>query len=370
MRALLWLFAVIFLTMASLSFAAAKARVVLIADGDPALGRKVRAEAAAAGLVIVEASRESVGASDAELLERNDASALIQLMSADRARVYAGRQEDGPSSRTLIRRPADGESFAVRVVEEVYARLVELKLVVPEPAAAPDSPRASEPENRTAAPQGPPSAEAAPEPAPLPMSPGGNPPAELDRKSGRAGGEPGPRLWLSAGLAGTQAAGGMGPTGHAALGLRLEPAPRFGLAAHALLPVTENSFDGPEGSADASVNLFLAELGYTLFEPADTWSVQAGIGAGVAVLTMQGEAAQPLSGQSDRLTSGLYFAHGGFTWSVASWLRVTGMLFGGMSAPRPVARFSEREVATWGRAFAGAMVSSEFGLALSQTGKP
>ena len=359
------------LTTFSVALAAGKARVVLMSEGEPALGRKVRAEATAAGLVIVEASRDGTGASDAELLERHDASALIQLISADRARVYVGRQEDGPSSRTLIRRAGRRRIICrarrrrgVRAPGRAQARGSGRSDGAGAPGFERTGDRAPVPERETPA-------ETELKASPADARPGGNPPpAELDRKPGRRGGEPAPRLWLTGGLAATQAEGGMGATGHAALGLRLEPARRFSLAAHALLPVTENSLSGPEGTADVNVNLFLAELGYTLFEPADSWSVQAGAGAGVAVLAMQGEAALPLSGQSDRLTAGIYFAQGGVAWSVASWLRVTGMVLGGVSAPRPVARFSEREVATWGRAFAGAMLSSEFGLALTQSGKP
>jgi hypothetical protein len=353
------------LALAGSTLAQATARVVLVTGHEPVLARKVRAEAEAVGLRVVEIASD---AGAAELMARHDATAVIRLASADRAEVAVGLA-DGAISRTLTRRPTDGDSFALRVVEEVYARLVELRVIEPRSdSTAPPSQSAGG--TREASPGSEP-VETRRDPSPV-STPGsshpGQPPAPADRRPDqpRTGAEA--RLFLSGGLGISQPAGGVSGSLHGAIGVRLEPARRFAAAAHAFLPLTENNLSEPEGSADVNVNLFLGQIEYALLAPARTLELNAGLGAGVVVLAMHGEAEQPRTGQEQRTIAGVYFLNSSLAWSLTPWFRLRATVLGGLSAPRPVLRFENRPVASWGRPFAAAALTSEFGLPLSGSG--
>ena len=323
---------------------------IVVLSGDYALARRVSAEAEAAGFAVVELDSRLARGSDAALIEQNAAVALIRLVSPDRAELELGQATEGPSKTTLLRRPTDGDAFALRVVEEAHARLVELK-IIPDPARPTAEPAAAA--TNSANPQ---PALQSPEPARSP---------ERDRGAARNQNAPSPKLWATGGLAATAPGGGLGATLHAAFGARVEPMPRFNIAAQALLPLSENNLTGPEGSADASVSLFLGKLGFALVEPARNLSIEGGLGAGVVVLSMNAETEPPRSATTDRMTAGVYFVHAGAVWSLASWFRLTMALLGGVSAPRPVLRFDGRDVASWGRPFGGIGLSTEFGLPLA-----
>jgi hypothetical protein len=362
------LFAFGLFALASSALAETSARVVLVSGSEPVLARKLRAEAEAAGLRVIEVGPDAAAAEAGELMARHQAAAVIRLVSADRAEVEVG-VADGAISRTLTRRSADGESFALRVVEEVYARLVELRLVEPRADSASHPSRL--PGGEREAGRAPDRGEDQVNPN-APSTPGSAQPmaspAPIDRRSARAATGADPRLFLSGGLGLSQPAGGISGTVHGVLGVRLEPVRRFAAAAHAFLPLTENNLDEPEGSADINVNLFLGQVDYAIFESARTLSLNAGVGAGVLALAMRGEAQEPRSGLEQRTLAGVYFAHSSMSWSAAAWFRLRGTLLGGLSAPRPVLRFENREVATWGRPFVGAVVASEFGVPLTSPG--
>jgi hypothetical protein len=333
--------------LAVTSRADGRPRIVLL-SADYTLARRVSAEAEAAGFAVVELDPAHVQGSDSALLEQNAAVALIRLVSPDRAELEF-RTAEGPGKTSLLRRPTDGDAFALRIVEEARARLVELEIIEDSPPPARSEPAAPAPaEPRDLA--------RSPEPARAP---------ERDRVLARGGRSSPPKLWASGGLAASAPAGGLGATLHAAFGARIEPTSRFSLSAQALLPVTENNLNRPEGSADANVSLFFGKLSYGFAQPARNLSVEGGLGAGVVVLSMNAEAQPPRSAATDRLTAGVYFLHGGAVWTLASWFRLSAALLGGVSAPRPVLRFEGREVATWGRPFAGFGLATEFGLPLA-----
>ncbi len=325
------------------------ARVLLVGGGDATFTRRVRAEAEAAGLVVIEPDQ---AAEASELLGHYGSPALIRLSSADSAEIHMSLA-DGAMVRTLARHGDDRDAFAVRIVEEVYARLVELNLVQPRAASERSAPPA-------------PPATAEPGPGAAPVATPANPPLRSPNADRTLhAGDQWSKLWLLGGIAGTWPAGAIGATAQGMLGAELEPARRVTLAARAFLPLTENNLVEKEGSADVNVSLFTADAAYTLFEPGSAVSVGAGLGAGVLVLDMQGEATAPLAGQSERTTAALGFVQANLAWSAASWLRFRLSLLGGSSAPRPVVRFADREVAAWGRLFVAAALSSEFGLTLS-----
>jgi hypothetical protein len=312
--------------------AASAARIVVVTSGNAELARKVRAEAEHAGILV--ASEEVASpAGDKALLEKHGAVGVVELSSPDRVRIYvAASGEHGDYRAVVERAPADGDGFALRVVEQVRGRLVELRLLPPEP------------ESRAA-----PVASTPPEPD---TSPGVEVP-------------PPPTLGLAVGGAMSVAAGGIGVAPAIALGLRLEPSARFSASLHALLPVVDNEVNEPEGEASVLVNLFLAELGYRFARPGARFQPEVGAGAGLVVLPLEGEAAPPREGHDDQLVAGVYFLGLGAGYSIEPWLELRAGARVGLSAPRPAIRFSEREVAAWGRPFFAATLAAEFQLPLS-----
>ena len=341
-------------------------RMLVVSRDDEELARKVRAEGANAGLAAVELSgAEGHGASNAELLTRHRAVAVVRVVSRDRVEVYvgaAGGRE--PYSRSLRRRPDDSESFAMRAVEQVRARLIELNILVPEDHGGGNIP------TETAAPS------ASPAEPPAPQDPERSTrltgEAELDRGGARdVPSAPGPKLWLSGGAAATSPAGGIGATAHGAFGVNVAPSSTWNVSAYALLPATENELSGAEGQAELNASLFLAQFGYSPVDLGSRWLVDFGLGAGLLSLGMRAEATAPFTGQEDRLFAGLYFLHAGAAWSATSWFRMRASALGGLSAPRPVVRFDGHEVAAWGRLFGAAALTAEFGVPLSaQEGSP
>ncbi len=324
------------------------ARVVLVESGNTELARKVRAEAEHVGILVTSERVPSAGG-DAQLVERYDAAGVVELVSADRVRIHVAASGEHSAYDTVVERaPADGDGFALRVVEQVRGRFVELRLLQAEPESAP-GPGAEKP--------------------PGPAAPTASEKAALETNQNKTNaGAPGaetPTLGLTVGGALTGASGGVGLTPGIALGMRLEPASRFSLALHALLPIVENEVNASEGEASIRVNLFFAELGYRLAPPSARFQPEVGAGAGLVVLPMEGEAFEPLEAHNDQLIAGVYFLAVGAGVAVEPWLRVRGGVRAGTSAPRPVIVFDDREVAAWGRAFFAATLEAEFRLSLS-----
>jgi hypothetical protein len=323
------------------------ARVVVVASGNAELARKVRAEAEHAGMLVTSEVTVPAGG-DAELIARHAAAGIVALESTDRVRIHvAASGEHAAYDTVVVRAPADGDGFALRVVEQVRGRLVELRLLPPEPEAVPTTSAEQQPGV---------AATAAGEKTALDNN--------QTRPSAGALAET-PTLGLTVGGAVTGASGGVGLTPGVALGLRLEPASRFSAALHALLPIVENEVNAPEGEASIRVNLFFAELGYRLASPSARFQPEVGAGAGLVVLPMEGETSEPREAHKDQLVAGVYFLGVGAGVAALPWLRVRGGLRAGTSAPRPVVVFDGREVAAWGRGFFAATLEAEFRLSLS-----
>jgi hypothetical protein len=145
---------------------------------------------------------------------------------------------------------------------------------------------------------------------------------------------------------------------------RFEPDPRWSVGVVALLPVASSDVSAPEGEAEVSATLVTAELGYSP-RLHDRWFVAGGVGGGVLVLALSGEASDAYVARDDRLTAGVYYAHASAGRKLTDWLRLRAGLLAGMSAPRPVLRFDGREVASWGRAFGGMAINAEIGFPLA-----
>jgi hypothetical protein len=326
------------------------ARVVLLTSGDATLARKVQAEAEHVGILVV-TEHGATPAGDATLLGRHEAVAVIQLISPERVRIHVAASGEHGAYETLVERsPADGDGFAVRVVEQLRGRLVELRLLAPDPESD-AAVRATTAET------------------PAPAGKPGAPASATDERNGAAlpgrFNDTGPTLGIALGGGATLAAGGLGGTPSIALGLRVEPVERVAATLHALLPLAENDVVAPEGEASVKVSLFLAELGYRLAPDSFVIQPELGAGAGFVVLPMEAETSAPREAHTDQLVAGVYFLSAGAGVWVAPWLRLRGSVRAGLSAPRPVIVFADREAAAWGRGFVAATLEAEVQVPLS-----
>jgi hypothetical protein len=325
--------------------AAAEALDIVISDGEsPELSRKLRAEVGYAGFVAVDdASRAS------------QAPASIRILSADRVQLSMQRASDTTRfEQTLERRPAEGESFALRVVEQLRARLVDVGWTLPAKGGA----REQEPANAPLA------ADATAERSfetrieDTPSETGAERPRAETRSVGD--GPSGLRLWLGAGAAGAWSFGGLGVTPHAALSLRADLGPDWGAALTANLPLMSTDLAGAEGEASVTWSAFTAAVEHTLPLPSG-WLGGIGLGAGLFVLDAEGQARADFSGQDERLVCGAGFAQLSLGHELNGWLRVRATATAGSTAPRPVLLFDEREVASLGRAYASLGLALELG---------
>jgi hypothetical protein len=326
--------------------AAAEAVDIAIRDGEsPELSRKLRAEVGYAGFVAVDgASRTS------------QTPASIRILSADRVQLSVQRASDTTRfEQTLERRPAEGESFALRVVEELRARLVDVGWTLPAKSGTEEQAPANAPLTADA------TAERSFEPSfedTTPSETGAERPHAETTSIGN--GASGLRLWLGAGAAGTWSFGGLGVTPHAALSLRADLGPDWGAALTANLPLMSTDLAGAEGEADVTWSAFTAAIEHTLPLPPG-WLGGIGLGAGLFVLDAEGQARAELSGQDERLVCGAGFAQLSLGHELNGWLRLRATATAGSTAPRPVLLFDNRQVASLGRGYASLGLALELG---------
>jgi hypothetical protein len=259
-----------------------------------------------------------------------------------------GSDAHGTDSRVLQPRRGEGETFPVRVVEELRARLVALGFELPDDQA----PARSEREPALPAP-------ATTEPARTTTRTTTKATA-TGTGTGRAELEIAQPLtfWASGGMGGIIAAGGLGPAFAGVLGLRGQADGGGSVRLAALLPLSDSGVTAPEGEVEVSVWAFFAEAEYPT-RLAQDWVLSLGLGAGLVTLAMRPEAAAPFVGTDRRLISGLYFAHLGLARELTDWLRLRASLALGISGPRPVLEFDGREVGSWGPGFGTLTLNTE-----------
>lgn len=353
-----WLFGGALLAAVVPAAATPLATLSIVDAGSAALARKLRAESAYAGFGT--AGAVAGGGSPGHATEPV---AVLRVVSASRVELRVAALDGHVSHIELVRAEGEGGSFALRVIEQARARLVDLGWEVPaERSPAGDAERSpagrAEPAP-TAAPhagEGAPTlASAAPEPAAG---------AASDRLSGAAvAADATPRsvLALDAGIAASWAAGGVGVTPHALLGLRARHETGWGASATALLPLAGNDVVAPEGEARVSWSSFAVGLDHELPLPGP-WFASAGLGAGLWVIDIRGEARPEFEGRRDRVLAGSFFVELCAGARLASWLALRATLLTGLDAPRPVVEFDAREVASLGRLFGVLGLSADFGL--------
>jgi hypothetical protein len=324
--------------------------VLIVGGGSAELSRKLRAEIHDAGFTpLVLAPGERLPASGAP--------ATLRILAPGRVELRVARASDAARFEQILeRRPKEGESFALRVVEQLRARLVDVGWTLPsaeDRAAA--SPSASAAESS--------GAEADAVPSQTPAFAGEAPSftdgagrssslglEDVDDPAAASGAGRPLRVWLETGMAGSWARGGLGATAHATLGSRLEIGPVWGISVRSLWPLHDAELEASEGEARVAWTGFSLALERAVPLPTP-WFCDVGLGGGVFVLDARGDARESFEAQRERLYAAAYFAELSAGRELASWVRLRAIAVAGLTAPRPVLRFDEREVASLGRFF-------------------
>lgn len=338
--------------------------IVVTADQHAELGRRLSAEARQAGMQVLDAPRTSDAAG---ILRSTGAVATLRVVSATAIEVFIQTNQGEPIAETWHRRAGEGDSFPLRVIEDVRARLVDLELW-PEASSAPPSqehgPAPPAPPSPAAA--EPPAAPAASQPQAIQVAPPARSP-EVD--AGNTSAPPATDaagFWVVGGAGVLVPDGGMGTTPHAWLGARFDWSSPLGAELAALVPLSESEVSEPEGEADVSATAFVGHLDYAL-GIGRAARLRAGAGGGLLLLDLRGEAKPGFVASDDKLVSGLAYAELGAAFGLGSWMRLSATTLLGMSAPRPALRFDEHEVAAWGRWFAAASLRAELRLGLGES---
>lgn len=317
-------------------------RVALAGASSPELGRKLRAELSYAGF----------DPADPDSVPRAPATLLV--LTPERVQLSVQSTRDGAAfTQTLERAPGEGDSFALRVVEVLRARLVDVGWTLPEPDR-PGGDAAREPAS-----SGPPAAPAAEPSAPAADAALSAEPGVVSEAAPRAA-SGGLGLWLGAGALGSWAPGGLGITPHAALSVRAELGAAWGASLLAQLPLLDAEIESDEGEARVAWTALGASVDHRL-PLAAPWFSSLGLGAALFVLDAAGEAQPEFSGRRERLTAGAGFVLLGIGRELNGWLHVRALVLAGAAAPRPVLRFDGREVAGLGRAFCALGLQLELG---------
>lgn len=155
--------------------------------------------------------------------------------------------------------------------------------------------------------------------------------------------------------------GGFGPSPLAQIDVRTDIHSKFGVSVGGVLPLLASRFSRTEG--DARLLWYGATAGAHVVLPIDdVWFTNIGARGGVLMLNIQGLPGEGFEGSRDRV----FTATGQFEISVgrrvADWLRLRLHALAGLTMPRPVVRFDEREVATVGRFYGAVGLSIEGGI--------
>ena len=317
-------------------------QVTLNDSGSRALGRKIRAELLYAGFSVLDPPRRP-RSPDARSSSARAGDVLIRVLSDEAVELYiAGGSDLGDHAQALRRRTSEA-SFALRVVEQLRARLVDLGI------SAEDAPTVSSAVLDTG--PSPPSSEPIRAPTPRDTGASGEPTVALPLM-----------LWTRGGVGGVWATGGLTPTLEGVLGASLEVS-GLQLGISALVPLSSSDVSAREGEAEVYVASVALEVSFAR-ELSPAWRLSTGPGAGLLVVSLQGEAAESFRARDDRLLAGVYYWQGGLTWSLSETVRLRGGAILGVSAPRPVLRFDQRSVASLGPLLGGLMLQVELGLLL------
>jgi hypothetical protein len=314
--------------LASFAHAGDAPKILLLQspNAESQLARRLHAEFTNLGIAVVEVPDEAGDDAPRFLVDaatRERAFAAIRVVSdAGGVTVWvADRLTDKILVRSLPASRADvgGEVVALEVVELLRASLLELNL--PEPSRRPSPP----------------------EVAAL-IAPAEAPPA------------PSRPSRFHAELAPTVLAcpGGIGPTGHANVGLRYQWTPRLSSRLFVILPVVPGTVRGPEGHAEVAVALAGAALEVTLTPPSSDWLFSTGAALSAAWIRTAGTTESALAERTDSVYTAVPALVAALHRRLSTRATLGLEVMSGVSLPRPVILFGERQTAHWGRPLVGA----------------
>ena len=308
--------------------------------------RRVRAEVSAAGF---DALDVPVPATEPRSTER-----LAHAMRAVAAlRIFAsGELEllviDAETGEVLAREALEGASSepAVRAVEDLRAKLIELDISPPEESLRAELQTDATPKSSAVSLE----KQNLPQPATTPAIKKkiANPLATRSEDAHRdARG-----LWLQAAVAGSASAGGLTSDFSSRLGVRFEPSPRWSISGLAILPLTSQRVSSDRGRADVQVRIFGASLALVPLR-VNQLEFGLGLGAGVVWANVEGFPASAMDqGRTVSVWAGSGFGELTLAWQPASWMRLRATALAGSAFPRPSIHFDGNSVANWGRPFA------------------
>jgi len=348
--------------------------IVLIAPPASTLANRLRAEAVGVGFALIYDPRARDDEPLAAVAARNGATGVIRVGSDSSVIVFLSGPGGATSFDVILADSREGQSFTLRVMEEIRARLVALTLPAKSAsgvgqARRPDGSgnggrggsegrRSPDGGTKAAVPETVLSKGVVPQ-DPVPKaaaSKAADPPAT----EGRAG------LGVApfASIAATAPKGGLQTTFQAEVGLRAGLSAGWAISVRGLLPLTSAAVDGMEGTARVTPALVTAHVERRVWGTR-RFSVWGRVGGGILLLALRSEPASNFDvGRTDGVLAATGLLEAGLGVDLFSWLALQGTIGGGMVAPRPVFQFDGYTVAVWGRPFALASIGLAFRLPL------
>jgi hypothetical protein len=330
--------------------------IVLVHDaGQELLTARLRDELHALGWLVVEISESDDLQPLETLAERVHAFAGVHVARTGMLELWVAPVAGKPFREELrVDTTTDAEIAALRAVEVLRTRFLQLGFTPPTEAARASSDVAGAPVERrdttgaTAPPAATPPAPAKAEARPTPDAAGAPPPPALFR------------LGVAAGAA--TSPGGLGWYPVASAQFRILTAGKWSFGGGALVTLGGRTVEASQGSSDVRWSLLDARTEYSLLPARSVVGVALMGGLGAAIVQMDGSAEKPYQGTSDAVVA--LSARAGSVVSLplsTSWA-MRAELTGGVAAPRPVVRFAGETVAAWGRPFAAVTLGVEVGV--------
>jgi hypothetical protein len=298
--------------------------LVLIEKDEPVFLPRLLAELGASGFDAAVATPSAFPPDRAEveqLSQREGATVELVLVEAGRGlEIWMVNPSTGKASfheviLSLYEPDQAPEMIAIRVVETLRARLMEL------------------PTAQGAAPA------VAPAVAPRPPVESVPPPARP-----RAA-----RFTIAVGGAGAYSAGGVGAMAQVDLSFGVRVGSRFTVSVDGAMTPVRTTVEGPEGKASVGWYLAGLSLGFCASDPAAPVRFRSGAGAWLSLMTLSGQASLPYVGMSANVASVIPHLDEGLHISITPNVSLAADLSLGVSLPEASIQFAGRQVATWGR---------------------
>jgi hypothetical protein len=312
--------------------------LLLVAPGAHHLASRIRAEAAVLGVAILDQADAAWSDPPAVLCQRHRAIGVLRVWSDVHATFFLEPSGAAPAVQdTFDLRSDDGQTSALRVVEEIRAHIVDRAKATASPATA----------------------AAAVEPAPLSIK---TPSAPVSPAGSR-----GLRLGASGGLVAGFWSSDVGASLHwiAALGARTPSG--VALTLRGTFPVRVRDITATEGTVEWRPILTTAEISVELLRRS-RWALSAAAEGGAMFLDLTPTAAPGFSAAPDTMVVALALLGVGTRLELTDWLALRVALSVGATAPRPVAQIDGRPVGQWGRPVLFFSIATELGWSMSARG--